>query len=70
MLIIGTKVFSIVPKDDPVMIFMTTMDPDHVELTYFDTMYESHQTTTRWWGISLDAALDIYGPDHQWVNPD
>lgn len=74
MIVIGAQVFAIVPKDDPVMLFMTEMDPDHVELVYFGTLVESHQTTTCLWGISLDAACSVFAqpgdPAPRWVCPD
>lgn len=69
MIMINNKVFTIISKYDPVVLKLQELDPDYIELKYWDTMIEVHKTTTGWWYISLDTAEAIYGPI-TWVSPD
>jgi len=62
-------VAALVPKDSPVMQFMTEFDPDYIEVVHYGTLVESHRTTTGLWGSSLDTMEMLYGPA-TWVCPD
>ncbi len=69
MILIGNKLFFIVPKTDLFVQTQLEDDPEYIELKYWDTMVEVHRATTGWWYISFEQAERLYG-EPIWLAPE